>query len=289
MAQQTEQERLAAMVAQDDLEPVVTGDILAEGLKAHLGDVSSDQMQTAVENIESYGDVAVSAIKPAGLTKTATAGKQLLAAVPEKVLITLYDVRDNLVEAFEGCSLNSSLSDCLTNQINKLGSCIVNMGGTSEIFEPLNHISGLEMPNIQKNAEEVVARTIQCYKLGTVKEAKIKDDGNEINIQFEGSEGEINYIASGRITAKGWTGNEAIDYVYTPRSGKMSVKAFEGGRWVNKSETDNYHISWELNEDEKTQDSAQTLPPKEEIPQITQNNTLNSEKDGEEDIGSPIE
>jgi len=285
MPERTEQEQLAQLVGQEEAEPIVTGDILAEGLKAQLGDVHPSQVAAVAAEIESQGDVPVSTVKKVG-QEAAVPQK---AAHSEKVLLALYDVRDNLIKAFEGCSLNSNLSECLTDQINKIGSCIVNMGGNAQIFEPLNHVSGLEMPDVVKNAEEVIQRTIQCYKLGAIKEAKIKDDGREISIVFEGKEGETTYTASGRIIAKGWTGNEAIDYVYTPRSGKMSVKAFEGGRWVTKSDPDNddYHISWELSENE-AQDSTETSEVKQEVFPAAENNISEIEADGEEDIGSPI-
>lgn len=295
MFERTEQDRLADLIRDDEKEPVVTGDLLADGLKAQLGNVHPSQIEAIANEIESQGDIVISSVIKTGAGRVIQGNSTIpqRQASSEKILLTLYDVRDDLVDAFGECSFNSYLAKCLTNQINKIASCIVNMGGQAEAFEPLNHVSGLKMPDLVKNAEEVIQRTMQCYKLGTVKEAKIKEDGKEINIVFEGVDGEVKYTASGRIITKGWTGNEAIDYVYTPNSGKMSVKAFEGGRWVNKSnlekDKENYKISWELTEDDKSDhDSAKTNSVKEEVTQTTQNNESEKDVDGEEDIGSPI-
>jgi hypothetical protein len=53
--------------------------------------------------------------------------------------------------------------------------------------------------------------------------------------------------------------------------------------------TEDYHISWELNEQDLSQDSAETSTVKEEVPQNAQNKeTEIQDADGEEDIGSPI-
>jgi hypothetical protein len=286
MVERSEQEQLATLVGVEDIEPVDTGDILAQGLKAQLGNPNPSQIASISQDIESYGDVAVSPVKEVGQSNQTTSQ---LKVSSEKLLLALYDIRDNLIDAFGGCKLNSTLSDTLTNQINRIGSCIVNLGGKTEIFDPLNYISGLDIPDSVKNAEEIIERTVQCYKLGSIEDAKIKDNGKEIGITFAGQEGNTIYKASGRIIAKSWTGNEAIDYVYTPGSGKMSVKAFEGGKWVNKSDTDNYNISWELSENDLSQDSAESSLIKEEVSQNTQNkNKEIQDVNGEADIGSPI-
>jgi len=286
MNEVTEQERLASLIGGDgDKEPVDTGDILAESLKAALGNPLPHQIEAATRDIESHGDVATT-IKKVG---SSTQAPSIRHSSTEKILTAIYDVRDNLIDAFGGCKLNSALSDNLSQQINALGSCIVNLGGNADPFDPLNHVSGLEMPDNVKNAEEVVERTMQCYKLGTIEKAQIHEDGKEINIVFSGKEGSMAYKATGRIIAKAWTGNEAIDYVYTPNAGKMSVKSFEGGRWVNRSDTKNYHISWELSEQDLTQVSAKTSSNKEEVTQTAQNNDIViQDADGEEDIGSPL-
>jgi hypothetical protein len=289
MSERTEQEKLANLMEDQDAEPIDTGDILAAGLKASLGGPSPQQVAAMSQEIETNGDVPVSPIKKIGQTNQEQQ-IQTRTASSEKLLLAMYEIRDNLVDAFPSCKLNSGLSITLSNEINRLGSCIIHLGGQAEAFDPLSHASGLEIPDMLKNAEEVIERTIQCYKLGNIKEAKVADEGKEINIVFEGKDGDTEYIAAGRVIAKSWTGNEAIDYIYTPSSGKMSVKAFEGGKWVNKSavDEDNYKISWELNEMSSDPKSAETSSTKEEVASIPQNNQIENNVDEDEDIGSPI-
>lgn len=285
MAERTEQEQLASLVGQEGLEPIDTGDLLAQGLMASLGNPNAHQVAAMSQEIENNGDVAT--VKRVGQPKTNQSQRTVAS---EKLILALYETRDNLIEAFTGCKINSGLAVTLSNEINRLGSCIIHLGGQAEAFDPLTHISGLEMPNMQKNAEEVIQRTIQCYKLGSIKEAKIAGGGKEINIVFEGKDGDTLYQAEGRIIAKTWTGNEAIDYVYTPSSGNMSVKAFENGRWVNKStgKDSPYNVSWALNEMNSALSSAETSSSTEEVTSIPQNNHVENAVDEDEDIGCPI-
>jgi len=281
MRERTEQERLADLIGGgEDKEPVVTGDLLADGLKANLGGIHPSQIAAAAAEIESNGDIAVATVKKVGKEYSP---KRVIHS--EKLLLSLYDIRDGLIEAFQSCELNSSISEKIIKQIGRVGNCIIHMGGEVETFDPLQHISGLEIPDIIKNAEEVIKRTIQCYRLGKITEAKIKDDGEEISMTFEGESGNIKYTASGRIISKSWTGNEAIDYIYTPRSGKMSVKAFEGGRWITKDDEDTYNISWELLEEDLSEKySAQNPSDEKEVSQSAQNYV--EDADGEADIGT---
>jgi len=163
----------------------------------------------------------------------------------EKILVALYDTREGMVEAFETCNVNSKTAKILSGQINKLASCIRYMGGDVEEFEPLNHVSGLTAPDFYKNAQKVIETTIQCYSLGEVEDAKVLENGRKITIVFTGSAGNVNYKAAGTITSDEWTGNEAIDYIYTPKEGKMSVKSFENGRWINRNADEKYKVLWD--------------------------------------------
>jgi len=281
MREMTDQERLASLVSDRNVEPIDTGNMLAEGLKSSL---SGSLLYVAeVESKRDTGSNDVANEKPRNL-------------ISEKLLITLYEIRDSLINIFSKCELNSNISESLADEISRLGDCIVYIGGDVEDFDPLSYASGLDTPDSIKNAEEVLKRTIQCYKLGEIKQAKIQEDGKEILIVFAGKNKETTYQATGRIIAKSWTGNEAIDYVYSPKSGKMSVKSFEGGKWVNKSLDGNsdYSVSWELQEQsinkKNSTNSEETSLNKEEVTQYAQNQlTEDDGADGEEDIGSPIQ
>lgn len=166
----------------------------------------------------------------------------------EVLLTTLYDVRDSLLTLFDNTNYNSPLCEILTDNINKLGSCISQIGGHVETFNPLDHVSGLKSPDVQKNAHKVIENTKEFYDMGTIEDACVKDNGKTISITFVGKNDNTKYKAIGTINVSGsWGGNEAIDYVYTPSEGKMSVKVLdENGQWKDKS--NNYEIFWELEE-----------------------------------------
>lgn len=170
----------------------------------------------------------------------------------EVVLSNLFDAYDEMVGLFSVVSHNSATSNNLSNTINKIGKCIRSLGGEVDDFSPLNHVSGLQPPNMLKNANKVLDNTKNCYVLGNVESADVDENGDTIEIVFSGSEGDIYYRAIGVIKASsGWNGNEAIDYVYTPGAGKLFVKSFESNKWYDRS--NNYDISWDLEEYDKDQ------------------------------------
>lgn len=300
MPEMTEQEKLAQLVGGADLEPLRTDDMLADGLRFLIGNPSEVKVQQVSREIESHGDT----IARVGTRQIAPDGKPVTIAGAEKILIALYDVREELVKAFEGCGINSGVGNVLADQINRVGSCIRIAGGEVEDFEPLNHISGLEMPDLNKNLEQVIARTIQCYKLGEVKEAKIKNGnkGKEIHIVFLGKNNEINYKVTGYIQSEVWSGNEAIDYIYTAQGGKMSIKTFEDNKWLDKTSSGRYAIHYQLeevklpvarpDEDGKTYITAATpSAPEQSSKNVTankENTNITKNNMDDDDIGSPL-
>lgn len=170
----------------------------------------------------------------------------------EEMLMALYEVRDSLIDSFKNIDIDSEISQSLSANINKLGICIKKMGGEAESFDPFNYLSGLQNPSTVKSAERVIETTKQCYALGKIEDCFVKDAGKTILITFSGNKNNISYKAKGTITAlRSWTGNEAIDYLYKTGSGKMSVKAYDNGKWVDKS--DDYSVNWELDESEISQ------------------------------------
>jgi len=167
----------------------------------------------------------------------------------EEILINLYEVRDELIDSCSNLDIDSDSIKFITTSINKVGNCIRKLGGNAEDFDPINHVMGLQTPNMIKNAEKVAETTKQYYALGNIEEALVSNNGKTINIIFTGEKNNIQYRALGTITANStsaWTGNEAIDYVYKTGSGKMFVRAFTNGKWTDKS--DEYEILWELEE-----------------------------------------
>ena len=69
----------------------------------------------------------------------------------EKVLIGLYDVRDDLINTFGNVSSNMALAQSIADNINKVGSCIISLGGEVKKFNPLDHVSKLSTPDLHKN------------------------------------------------------------------------------------------------------------------------------------------
>jgi hypothetical protein len=168
----------------------------------------------------------------------------------EELLLELYDTRDHLIKLCSTIDIDNSdtISD-LTNSINKLGSCIIKVGGKVDNFDPMDNMSGLQSPNIRKNAERVIENTKQYYSLGKIEDSKIEDD-KTIVVTFSGQRNNIKYSAKGTIKVENnWIGNEAIDYIWFPDSGKMTVKALnENNEWKDRS--DDYNISWELTQEQ---------------------------------------
>lgn len=190
----------------------------------------------------------------------------------EKLLVSLFEIRDDMMEQVALMDINSDLVTKITSYVNKIGGCIVDLGGEVELFEPINHVSGLQMPSFIKNAERVVDNTMQCYKMGKITKTQIHEDNKTIDIFFQGNTKDTLYDVEGSVTAlKSWIGNEAIDYIYTKGSGKMFVRAFEDGRWIDKS--DQFEICWSLNESaiEKTLTQNKN-EKKEEVISKTVNN-----------------
>lgn len=206
----------------------------------------------------------------------------------EIVLIDLYEVRDEMIESCNELDIGSKLANKMAGNINKLGSIIKAYGGKIDEFDPLASASGLESPDITLNAERVIENTKRAYRLGQIKDTQISKNGKEIMITFAGIRGDMVYKSVGTVSANGtWTGSEAIDYIYSPGEGKMSVKAFSNeGKWTDKSS--NFKISWELWEDkvgeekEEVKTAAKEEKIKEEVKVVSQNNLE------EEDIGDFI-
>lgn len=230
--------------------------LLADNFIANLSDKGKSKLAKMDKKIEASNKI----IKETSFINT------------EEVLIDLFEVRDGLIESFAQIGLTKS-SESLVNSINKVSRCIRNIGGEVEDFDPFAHLSGLQSPNIVKNATRVVENTKEAYTLGEIKDALVKDDGKTISITFTGMKDGVAYKALGTIEAiKTWLGNEALEYIYSPGEGRLSVKALnDDGIWIDKSA--NYKISWELSELPMVQSSIENNTEiKEEVKKDTPNN-----------------
>jgi hypothetical protein len=264
----------------EEREPLNTKSMLEEGFFANL----SNKSKQKIAKSETVEQVEIPQVQ----NKINT----------EKLLLDLYEMRDEMIDSAKELGLGSKVASTLTKNINKIGTFIQSYGGKVEDFNPIDSISGLEEPDLSNNAERVIANTKRSYRLGKIGEAQISKNGKEIVMAFVGNTGEMGYKALGTISTKGvWMGSEAIDYVYTPGSGKMSVKALNNdGKWIDKSL--DFNVSWELweNIDQPLEDKTgkeeiktagkeeEIIENKEEVKKDSQNNDI------DEDIGDfPIE
>jgi len=227
----------------EDREPLDTMNMLQEGFMKNIGKTN---------------------IKTAASETPRVISSKPVNANTESLLMDLYDVRDSLRGSFGEIKLGSELSENVTTAINSLGSMICKLGGQADRFDPLAHVSGLQTPSLQKNAQRVIDNTKDAYSVedATIKTAKTND--KSIIISFCGQDDKLSYEAVGTITPlKVWMGTEAIDYIHTPKSGKMSVKVpDENGHWIDKSK--DYNITWELFEDDTSIVKAQKNSEKKE-------------------------
>lgn len=163
----------------------------------------------------------------------------------EEALSILFELHDDLIYMFENTK-PSSKAKPLIFLLEKTVACIRALGAEVEDFDPLMHSSGLSSPNLSKAMQRVIENTQECYRYGGNVEL-ISINGSTIEIFFTGKTHGQCYVVHGLIESENWAGNEAIDYVPSDDGGKLSVKAFEGGKWVNKSDLhDIYDISYDL-------------------------------------------
>lgn len=267
----SEQERLSRMVG-DGFDPNAGSDMIAEALKSKLrvtpeklDEIRREQRaaaSTSMSKEDKYIREYLGHDVPS--TKPVSAPVSIENVQVESLLLALYDVCDGLIDIYQRVGLNHEISDKLSNQIWNLEKCITKLGGEVKTFVPEDFVSGLEMPNNSENAAKVIATTKKCYKLGSVENTLIEDNGNTIRLTFRGNVNGIKYVANGEITAGegGWSGSEAVDYVYRQGGGKMAVRSWEGNKWVNCK--DGYKVKWELNEEFPAAEPKNSRPSVEE-------------------------
>lgn len=244
----------------EGFDPDGAKDMIAESLRASIGGVKPEKIDQVRREIlaaegtsrkdkylRNYLNLGEKTAEETGGSPSKLSSMENIQV--ESLLIGLYEIYDSLIDIFQRVGLNHDISDKLSTSIWDLEKCITKVGGSVKAFVPEDFVSGLSMPNSEENAKNVIATTKKCYKLGKVEQAEIEENGNAIRLVFSGSiSSGVSYRVIGLIKAgaKGWSGNEAIDYIYKQGGGKMSVRSVDGGSWVNRS-TD-FDIKWELEE-----------------------------------------
>lgn len=248
-----EQERLARLIGGEGFDPSQSGDMIADSLKNALGEIKPKYYDQVQEEIVATDSVQTKKHSISNIKKNSP------NVNTESLLINIYSVYDSLVDLFQQVGMENNLSEELTQNIWLLEKCISEVGGQVEHFIPEDHVSGLVAPSTLGNAVKTIDTTKKCYRLGEIKNDHISKDGNTISIEFHGqSNNEVTYVAKGTIVAKnGWMGNEAIDYIYKVGGGKMTVKAYVDGKWVNQGKS--YDIHWELDEMDMHADIADDI------------------------------
>ena len=245
----TELEKLSHLVGGSSEESTDLTDMLALSLKNELsksGIKSTNAISTEEDRIEDNEEDHMY-IPPVPTVP--------FADKVDAIIEALRNVHSNLMGVFDTCTINTKMGEILTDQINKIGSCLVNMGEEDiEYFDPLNYVSGLEVPDFMRSAKEVLERTKKCYRLGYVdEESSVSSDGRVITIRMDGKQGNDDFVVQGVIESDFWDGSEAIDYIYSRDGGKMSVKCFEKGKWVDANrDSEKYKISFKLIKDESS-------------------------------------
>jgi hypothetical protein len=69
----------------------------------------------------------------------------------EKMLLSLYDAHDQLINLFEKFDINDSQSKIIADIVSNISNCISMAGGSVEKFDPLDHVSGLSAPSSNRN------------------------------------------------------------------------------------------------------------------------------------------
>ena len=235
--------RKAGEIPSENNMPFDSGSMIMESLRGSIGNaVSPNILNQVSQEIENSGSRIASATP---LTAAASAASATNAAHIESVLLHNYDVYDLLIEVFRNVDINSDTATKLTQAIRKIEASIRLMGGKELNFQPEDVVSGLSLPDQSVAMSKVVATTSAYYKMGSVRDSEIINK-NTIRMTFALNERSNNIVCQGDVTPSTgvWIGNEAIDYVYTPEGGRMTVKLLSQGGWVNVSS--DYKINWEL-------------------------------------------
>lgn len=274
-AEHSEQEQLASLIPEDK-EILNPGEMMWANLKNTLQGTNLEQSNKIPEELHNL------VITNPKQSKQASTQSDIVASPinnnnrnisSEKILKFLFAHYDDLVDVFAKSGIDSNISNDLIEIIHGLETCIKYMGGEINTFEPFNHISGLDVPDFYKNANRVIETTKQCYKMGSILDTSVEDDGRKINIVFAGKyKSVVDYVVYGSISTPLWNGNEAIDYIYSADGGKMSVKVFEEGKWIDKSLTGKYSINWDVEQKDLEKD-LENIKDEKEVDTPIQNNT----------------
>jgi len=206
-----------------------TGDILASALRKTLSDknIAVASKKEVIEEDEP---------KSKDLSVIEKVGKEFTNRAVE----ILKDVREDLIALFQEFSTEDLLPQRIENMIRKTEEIGYALGIELEPFDPLKNMSGLKSGEALENAEKVVANTLNHYKLFSISSIKtyMGNGGPTIELHVFGEQNGMGFEVSGSVAAHtDFNGNEAIDYVYSPEGGLMTIKARSQGMWEDVSDS----------------------------------------------------
>jgi hypothetical protein len=229
-----------------DREILNTADMLADGFFQHFdGDLQelADKASLNLPPEQTFVAGDVSSLTSSAASK----GPSNL----ERALLTLMDVRDELVSKYSQVAGNEGMSLVFTACIRKLEKHMSKLGSDVEPFNPKKYGSGLGAApagDILENARKVVGNTKEHYRLHKVAKiyaGRATDGRPGIGIEIEGVDGDKPFSIIGRVVPKtDFSGNEVVDYIKDDGKGMMSVKALKLGQWTDVS--DQFELGWQI-------------------------------------------
>ena len=170
------------------------------------------------------------------------------ASTYEQALLTLGDVRDDLISVFSQVAHNKEAASALVKGIRKVEGSIGSLGGSVSPFNPLTALSGLasKMSSnpeaaeaaLLANALKVSENTKANYSLFEIPKMIVKTikEKPAILLQVTGTDQGKPFVVNATILAKSdFTGSESIDYVREEGQQMFAVKMLRLGQWVDVS------------------------------------------------------
>ena len=206
-----------------------TGDMLAQRLKQGMG----DRVIVAGETEQGEDRVA----ERFATSENVFAPNHVLQ---EHVVIAMNNLKNDMVALFQETSANNGLSVRIEAMIRRLEDIQQSIGVEVDPFDPLRNMSGLQAGEPLENADKVIANTLKHYKAYGISAitSSMGKFGPSIQLSIFGENDGVGFEVDGFVAAReDFNGNEAVDYVWSPEGGLMTVKARHHGTW-NDASTD---------------------------------------------------
>ena len=210
-----------------------TASMLAAGLKTTFA--SGMPRRTAEEGQDASSD-------PVAVTFERPQQENLIApnsVLQEHVVSSIENLKGDLIAMFQEMCSNAVLASRMEGMIRRIEDIQQSMGIEFNLFDPLSNMSGLKSGEALENADKVISNTLKHYRLYGVSSitSTVGQFGPTILLSLFGEDKDVGFEVDAFIAAKSdFNGNEAIDYVWSPDGGRMTVKARTNGAWRDMSQ-----------------------------------------------------